>query len=328
MEVTWFGTASIRIRIQELVLLFDPFVPLPGAYFTMPAERFLPAPFTFITHGHFDHVYSVPHLVQLGAGRVFATKSPHAALLSQGVLPESLPESLHCVKPGDTVCFSAAAGSLVEGTAKVLPDGAAQAQPNGTARGLPNGAVQVLPDGAAQTLPNGASQAPGNAARALLENASDLVTVTVRRSRHIRFDVPYVLSTLFSARVLRYSSNMKTMLAANRVYRENNETVVFDISHNNRTVTVMGSLALVDNETYAQNADLLVLPYQGHSHLEPIALSIIERLKPKQVLLDHFDNTFPPVSRDIDTTPLVNTMKRRHPGIQVIVPKREITYRV
>jgi len=283
MEVTWFGTASIQIRIQELVLLFDPFEPLPGASFTMPAERFLPAPFTFITHGHFDHVYSVPHVVQLGTGKVFTTRSPHAALMRQGVQAESL----HCIQPGETLRFLAATG--------------------------------ITTECAAQNLPNVSDLC-------LSKNIPDLVTVTIKRSRHIRFDVPYVLSTLFSKRMLRYFGNMKTMIAAIRVFQENNETVVFEISHNNRTVTVMGSLALVDDETYAQGPDLLVLPYQGHSHLLPIALSIIERLLPQQVLLDHFDDSFPPISRDIDTAPFVSAMKELHPGVQVIVPRREITH--
>jgi len=290
MEITWFGTASIRIRIQELSLLFDPFAPLPGASFAVPHEHFLPAPFIFITHGHFDHVHSVPHLVQLGAGKVFATKSPHEVLAGQGVPPKSL----HCVCPGDSLRFLAASGSLVGHIAQGLPDSASSTAPN-----------TVSPD-----------------------RTSDLVTVTVRRSRHIRFDVPYVLSTLFNARMLRYLNNTKTMIAAIRTFRENNETVVFEITHNNETVIVLGSLALAENEPYTQGPDLLVMPYQGRSHLEPIALSIVERLKPRLVLLDHFDDSFPPISRDIDTASFLSAMRELHPGIQVIVPRREITHHI
>ena len=275
MEVTWFGTASIRLRIQELVLLFDPFVPLPKASYSLTAERFLPAPYVFITHGHFDHVYSVPDLVKAGAGNVFATKSPCAALNRKGVSSETL----RCIRPNDTFHFSATSGTQVHAASLTSSD-----------------------------------------------TASDLVTVTVRRSRHIRFDVPYVLSTLFNRRVLQYFDNTRTILRENRLFKENNETVLFEISYDNRTVAVLGSLALVDEETYAQGSDLLVLPYQGHSRLKSIALSIIERLKPRRVLLSHFDDSFPPVSRDIDTTPLVEALEQLHPEIQVIIPIRGTVY--
>ncbi len=64
---------------------------------------------------------------------------------------------------------------------------------------------------------------------------------------------------------------------------------------------VLGSLNLADDVAYPEGADLLVLPYQGTSDLLTPALGIVGRLRPGAVLLDHFDDTFPPVSADIDT---------------------------
>ncbi|MCL2137682.1 MAG: hypothetical protein FWH40_09265 [Coriobacteriia bacterium] len=84
----------------------------------------------------------------------------------------------------------------------------------------------------------------------------------------------------------------------------------------------MGSLGLADGFEYEQWADLLVLPYQGHSHLERQSLPIMERLMPHRVLLDHFDDAFPPVSRSIDTSGFVSLIARLHPDIECIVPQR------
>ena len=277
MEVTWYGTASIRIDIQKLSLLFDPFVPLPGADYTLPVAGFLPAPYIFITHGHLDHLRSIPQLVGCGAGEVFATATPCATLMGQGV-PR---ESVHRIEPGGEVRFSAAEGCLLD---------------SGTA-GPP-------------------------------EAGGDTVTVRAVQGRHIRFDVPLVLATLASPRIVRYADNVATIRRDNKVFLENHETVVYEASYGGLRVTLMGSLALADDGPYTPNPDLLVLPYQGHSRLELVALPIIERLMPRAVLLDHFDDPFPPVSHEIDTAPLVEAMAQRHPGIRVIVPERGVAYPV
>jgi len=277
MEITWYGTASVRINVQKLSLLFDPFVPLPGAAYTLPVAGFLPAPYIFITHGHLDHLGSIPQLVQCGAGEVFATATPCGTLIGQGV-PR---ERLHRIRPGDELRFSAAEGS---------------------------------------PLDSGASAPP--------EAGADTVAVRVVQGRHIRFDLPLVLTTLASPRIVRYADNVATIRKDNKVFLENHETVVYEISYGGLLVTLMGSLALVGDGHYAQNPDLLVLPYQGHSHLELVALPIIERLMPRAVLLDHFDDPFPPVSHEIDTAPLVEAMAQWHPEIRVIVPERGIAYPV
>ena len=268
MEITWYGTATIRLRMQRLDLLFDPFVPLPGAPEALPANHLLPAPHVLITHGHLDHLCSVPELVRQGAEQIFATATPCATLTKKGVPPQVL----NCIKPGDQLYFSTNQTSTSADTADV--------------------------------------------------------TVSVLAGRHIRFDARLVLTTLFSPRTLRYAGNARTLLKDNQLYAENGETVIFEVTHNSTLVTVLGSLSLAEDERYTTGPDLLVLPYQGHSHLAPIALSIIERLRPRAVLLDHFDNTFPPISRSVDTAPLAQALAQEHPEIRLIIPQPETTYRI
>ena len=244
-------------------LLFDPYVPLPGAAYEMLAEGFLPAPHILITHGHVDHVGSVPDILEQGAGEVYATASPCAGLLEQGVLQEKL---------------------------------------------------QVIEPGAVLSL--------GDTPEV------EKVLVTVKRGKHIHFDIPLVLGTLLHPRMLRYWGNAKALVKANRIFQENDETVIYEVSDGTKLVTVLGSLSLNDEEHYTQNPNLLILPYQGSSHLLPIALSIVEQLAPQSVLLDHFDDAFPPVSRTIDTSPFVEAMAQQHPEIPVIIPQRGSCYEV
>ena len=65
---------------------------------------------------------------------------------------------------------------------------------------------------------------------------------------------------------------------------------------------MLGSLNLAADVDYPTGMDLLVLPYQGTSDLLTPAIQIIDRLKPRAVLLDHFDDAFPPISNTVDTS--------------------------
>ena len=68
----------------------------------------------------------------------------------------------------------------------------------------------------------------------------------------------------------------------------------------------MGSMNLREEIDYPAGADVLVLPYNGWPDNLPPAKAIIERLRPKTVLLDHWDDTFPPLTTPVDTAPVVD----------------------
>ncbi len=88
-------------------------------------------------------------------------------------------------------------------------------------------------------------------------------------------------------------------------YRENDETVAYRIEADGKTVFLMGSMNLRDEVQYPTGADALVLPYNGWDDNLPPAVRTVERLKPKRVLLDHYDDTFPPVSSPVDLSPVL-----------------------
>jgi hypothetical protein len=50
-------------------------------------------------------------------------------------------------------------------------------------------------------------------------------------------------------------------------------------------------------------------------------MPFIDRLQPKKVLLDHFDDAFPPISSNVKTGLFVSLMRQKYPGIPVICPQ-------
>ena len=99
--------------------------------------------------------------------------------------------------------------------------------------------------------------------------------------------------------------NIPFILRENRVAVENDETVFYKIEANEKTICLMGSMNLRDEVEYPVEADLLILPYNGWEDNFPPAVRVIERLKPKRVLLDHYDDTFPPLTMPLDLEPIL-----------------------
>ena len=146
-------------------------------------------------------------------------------------------------------------------------------------------------------------------------------TVRVLKGKHIVFDKALVIKTFFSPRVLVNFGKFIYMLKENKDYGEFGETVVYDIQSEEKRILLMGSLNLDENTDYPKGMDLLILPFQGRSDINTYAMPFIDRLQPKKVLLDHFDNSFPPISSAVNTEIFVSLMREKHPGIPVICPQ-------
>lgn len=104
--------------------------------------------------------------------------------------------------------------------------------------------------------------------------------------------------------------NVLYILRENRICVENDETVFYRIEADGKELSLMGSLNLRPDEQYPTGSDLLVLPYNGWEDNYPPAVRTIERLKPKRVVLDHYDDSFPPVTMPVDLSPILD----RYPG--------------
>ena len=143
----------------------------------------------------------------------------------------------------------------------------------------------------------------------------------VLKGKHITFDKGLVIRTFLSPRVLLNWGNFRYMLKENKKCVEAGETVVYDINTEDKHILLLGSLNLDDNTEYPTGADLLIMPLQGRSDVNKYAMQFIDRLQPKKVLLDHFDNTFPPISSTVNTSLFVSLMRQKYPGIPVICPQ-------
>ena len=131
------------------------------------------------------------------------------------------------------------------------------------------------------------------------------------QGRHCHFDFPLVVRTLTSPCTLRHPARMARLLRLNKEYDEAGEILFYEVSDGERRLQIMGSLGLDDATEYPTGADWLILPYQGRSDLVDYALPLVERLAPKAVLLDHYDDAFPPMSSAIDTAPVEAAVSRQ-----------------
>lgn len=148
------------------------------------------------------------------------------------------------------------------------------------------------------------------------------IKIKAYQGRHIKFDRKLLLKTIFSFRHIRYIFNLGKIFKTALICKEKQETLGYLIEAEGKTVFAMGSLNLDDQTEYPTDMDYLFLPYQGKSRLFEPAFDVIETLKPKNVLLHHYDDTFPPLSRLIDTSDIEDALQNK-----LSVSKMEYDYR-
>lgn len=151
------------------------------------------------------------------------------------------------------------------------------------------------------------------------------IAITVMQGRHCVFDKALVVRTAlryFRPGCLRHGLRL---LRCNKNYPENGETLFYELECRGHRCQIMGSMGLDPEVTYPTGADLLILPYQGKSRPEAYAASLVERLQPKAVLLDHYDDSFPPMTAPIPTTAFETYLTERQ-GIPCRAMRRGITY--
>jgi L-ascorbate metabolism protein UlaG (beta-lactamase superfamily) len=142
--------------------------------------------------------------------------------------------------------------------------------------------------------------------------------VRVLNGKHIVFDSRLIIKKLLNPRILTTWNSARYLLKENKICVEAGETVVYDISVADQRILLFGSLNLDDQKEYPTGTDLLILPFQGRSDITKYAVSFIERLQPKRVLLDHYDDTFPPISSEVSTGRFISVMRQKHPDIPII----------
>jgi len=56
LELTWYGNASVKAKLPEGSIVFDPFISRNADHAKLEPEELADAKAVFVTHGHFDHV--------------------------------------------------------------------------------------------------------------------------------------------------------------------------------------------------------------------------------------------------------------------------------
>ena len=126
--------------------------------------------------------------------------------------------------------------------------------------------------------------------------------VTAYRGRHCSFDMPTVSRVLFSPHTwLHIGKAMRLLGEAKRFSILPEDVFVFSVTDGEKTAVILGSAGMAKGEDYPQNADLLVFPYQGKAAMHRKIPPFLDAFRPKKVMIDHFDDAFPPVSSRVPT---------------------------
>lgn len=134
--------------------------------------------------------------------------------------------------------------------------------------------------------------------------------ITVYKGKHIKLSIQSCIKLLFSKNFRQKRRGIIPKLKKIIPFLERNETLCYLIDYKGTKIFVLGSLSLEKNTEYPECADLALFPYQGSDELFRIASEIYGVLKPKAVLLTHFDDTFPPFSSEIDTSEIEDFLKK------------------
>lgn len=246
MKLKWHGTASIELICAEGRILFDPFIPLNGSVVPVKIDDYDGFTDIFITHGHFDHIASLPQIIKRNPETlIYCTATPYNTLLKKGLSERNL----KMIRYDEVLEINGFRIRTFHGKHATLPK-------------------------------------------------ASLDRLWYMLKHHSRGNISYIIRE-------------------NRVCVENDETVLYQIEADGKTVTLMGSMNLRDDVDYPVDSDLLVLPYNGWADNYPPAVRVIEQLQPKKIVLDHYDDTFPPVTIPLDLRPMINRYGENIKALQI-----------
>ncbi len=151
--------------------------------------------------------------------------------------------------------------------------------------------------------------------------------IKVYKSEHIRFDIPLVAKTLFNKRIVQYFNEFKNIIAISKTMPAGT-VFAYEIVYQETSILHFGSLNYSSNVEYSYKPALLTIPFQGRSDLDTYATQFIKKFMPQKIFLHHFDDTFPPLSSNVDTTYFVDYVLKYFPQIGIIIPEYGISYKV
>lgn len=235
--ITWYGTASIRIKAGDSQILVDPFFPFADSAVKVAKDAYDGCDNILITHGHFDHIGSLKDIVRPKT-KVYCTQTPYQNLCKMGVSEKNLQQ----IGPGEHFTFGD-------------------------------------------------------------------IKVTVFKGNHVKLSMWDGLKAIFNRYVWHHRKGVIRKIRKFTSCREMKESLCYLVEVYDKQIIVLGSLAIAKGVTYPQGVDLVTFPYQGAMKVLDFAKEVYESLKPKALLLTHYDDTFPPFSKDTDTSEFEDYLK-------------------
>ena len=144
------------------------------------------------------------------------------------------------------------------------------------------------------------------------------------QGRHCKFDLPIVIKTLVNKRTLKNLKRLKEIQALRKDYLEEGEMLFYELRYEGKRIQVMGSMGMDPDTEYPIGADLLIMALQGRNDQDKYAMQFVDKLKPKRIMLYHIDDSFPPMSGEVDTLGFEINAKRQ--GINAMKPMKGKEY--
>lgn len=156
------------------------------------------------------------------------------------------------------------------------------------------------------------------------------VTVRTFQSRHCKFDAPTVLSVALDPATYfcHFKDGVRLLKATKRFRIEENDIFALEFSAEGKKIMVLGSAGFDANTEYPDGADLLVFPFQGRARMHRYMIPFLKEFSPKAVMIDHFDDAFPPLTHTVKTKKFVETVKKYLPEARAIVPQEGEWYEI
>lgn len=154
------------------------------------------------------------------------------------------------------------------------------------------------------------------------------ITVKTYRSRHCKFDAATILGIALNPLTYFHSCHALALLKGMNQYKITDDIYALEISCQGKRAVVLGSAGMDAGVEYPQNADLLIFPYQGRARMHKYMLPILRAFSPKAVMLDHFDNAFPPFTHKVSTKRFLPAVSAQFPQMKAFIPAENEWYEI
>lgn len=154
------------------------------------------------------------------------------------------------------------------------------------------------------------------------------ITVRTYQGRHCKFDKTTVMGIVFNPLTYFRARRAATILKGMKNYKITDDIYALEVCCGQKKIMVLGSAGMDTGAVYPAGADLLVFPYQGRARMHKYALPFLKTFEPKAVMLDHFDNAFPPFTHRVGTKRFIPAANKNFPQIKAFVPAEGEWYEI